>query len=134
LRASHHPWKWLEVFFFAQIFTPDVVDLLRCFFLFQRQFVSCKQSNSYIFLFTIKKNTKNEKKFRDKLRKKSEIKNRKKCKYFDYLVSDSTAASDTRSEVQECAIAVGLLMFGIILERFIEVLRESMNIGGSVEM
>lgn len=34
-----------------------------------------------------------------------------------------------RSEVQECAIAVGLLMFGIILERFVEVLRESINEG-----
>jgi hypothetical protein len=30
-----------------------------------------------------------------------------------------------RSEVQECAITVGLLMFGIILERFVEVLKES---------
>lgn len=34
-----------------------------------------------------------------------------------------------RSEVQECAIAVGLLMFGIILERFIEVLKESLSVG-----
>lgn len=35
-----------------------------------------------------------------------------------------------RSEVQECAITVALLMFGIIVERFIEVLRETLN-GGS---
>lgn len=34
-----------------------------------------------------------------------------------------------RSEVQECAIAVGLLMFGIILERFIEVLKASISTG-----
>jgi hypothetical protein len=35
-----------------------------------------------------------------------------------------------RSEVQECAITVALLMFGIIVERFIEVLKETLN-GGS---
>lgn len=35
-----------------------------------------------------------------------------------------------RPEVQECAIIVALLMFGIIVERFIEVLRETLN-GGS---
>lgn len=47
--------------------------------------------------------------------------------------SDPTVASlHARSEVQECAIAVGLLMFGIILERFIEVLKESLNIGAPV--
>lgn len=32
-----------------------------------------------------------------------------------------------RSEVQECAITVALLMFGIIVERFIEVLKETLN-------
>lgn len=32
-----------------------------------------------------------------------------------------------RPEVQECAIIVALLMFGIIVERFIEVLRETLN-------
>lgn len=32
-----------------------------------------------------------------------------------------------RSEVQECAIIVALLMFGIIVERFIEVLKETLN-------
>jgi hypothetical protein len=99
----------------------------------QRQVLSCKQSNLYIFLFAIKKHTKNEDFFAINYEKKAKLRTEKKCKYFDYLVSDSTAASDTRSEVQECAIAVGLLMFGIILERFIEVLRESMNVGGSVE-
>lgn len=36
-----------------------------------------------------------------------------------------------RSEVQENAIAVGLLMFGIILERFVEVLKESINSGNA---
>lgn len=34
-----------------------------------------------------------------------------------------------RPEVQECAIIVALLMFGIIVERFIEVLRETLNGG-----
>ncbi|CRK96809.1 CLUMA_CG010028, isoform B [Clunio marinus] len=42
--------------------------------------------------------------------------------------STHDASLQARSEVQECAIAVGLLMFGIILERFIEVLKESLNI------
>jgi hypothetical protein len=32
-----------------------------------------------------------------------------------------------RSEVQECAITVALLMFGIIVERFIEVLEKTLN-------
>lgn len=36
-----------------------------------------------------------------------------------------------RSEVQECAIIVALTMFGIIVERFIEVLKETLNGGGS---
>lgn len=36
-----------------------------------------------------------------------------------------------RSEVQECAITVALLMFGIIVERFIEVLKEALNDDGS---
>jgi hypothetical protein len=36
-----------------------------------------------------------------------------------------------RSEVQECAIIVALLMCGIIVERFIEVLKETLNGGGS---
>lgn len=48
------------------------------------------------------------------------------------LLTDPSAASlPARSEVQECAIAVGLLMFGIILERFIEILKESLNIVGA---
>lgn len=46
-----------------------------------------------------------------------------------HVFSDPSVASEVRSELQECAIAVGLLMFGIILERFIEVLRESLTIG-----
>lgn len=45
------------------------------------------------------------------------------CKFADPHV----ASAQVRSEVQECAIAVGLLMFGIILERFIEVVKESLN-------
>ena len=36
-----------------------------------------------------------------------------------------------RSEVQECAIIVALFMFGIIVERFIEVLKETLNGGSS---
>lgn len=32
-----------------------------------------------------------------------------------------------RSEVQECAITVAILMFGVIVERFIEVLKETLN-------
>lgn len=43
----------------------------------------------------------------------------------------STIGSEmqARSEVQECAITVALLMFGIIVERFIEVLKETLNDG-----
>lgn len=47
-----------------------------------------------------------------------------------FLFADPNIAKlKARSEVQECAIAVGLLMFGIILERFIEVLEESISDG-----
>ncbi|KAL7026979.1 hypothetical protein ACKWTF_005254 [Chironomus riparius] len=47
-------------------------------------------------------------------------------------LKDSSIGADmqARPEVQECAIIVALLMFGIIVERFIEMLRESLN-GGS---
>lgn len=44
-----------------------------------------------------------------------------------YIPAPQDATMQVRSEVQECAITVGLLMFGIILERFVEVLRESIN-------
>ena len=52
--------------------------------------------------------------------------------FSSFLFSDSSIGSDmqARPEVQECAIIVALLMFGIIVERFIEVLREALN-GGS---
>lgn len=49
-----------------------------------------------------------------------------------FLTGQHVASLQARSEVQECAIAVGLLMFGIILERFIEVLKESLNVGAPV--
>ena len=51
--------------------------------------------------------------------------------YFSFF-SDSSIGADmqARPEVQERAIIVALLMFGIIVERFIEVLKESLN-GGS---
>lgn len=38
-------------------------------------------------------------------------------------LKDSTIAPGARSEVQECALSIGLLMFGIILERFIHVIQ-----------
>lgn len=44
-----------------------------------------------------------------------------------FFADPNIAKLKARSEVQECAIAVGLLMFGIILERFIEVLEESIK-------
>lgn len=43
------------------------------------------------------------------------------------LIPDPAIASFARSEVQECAISIGLLMFGIILERFIQLLKESLS-------
>lgn len=46
-----------------------------------------------------------------------------------FLFADQDIAKQVRSEVQECAISIGLLMFGIILERFIEVLKESISVG-----
>lgn len=45
--------------------------------------------------------------------------------------SSSSSDMQVRSEVQECAIMVALLMFGIIVERFIEVLKETLNRGNS---
>ncbi|KAG5684203.1 hypothetical protein PVAND_013442 [Polypedilum vanderplanki] len=44
-------------------------------------------------------------------------------------LKDLTSGSDiqVRSEMQECAIIVALLMFGIIVDRFIEVLKETLN-------
>lgn len=45
--------------------------------------------------------------------------------------ADQNIAKQVRSEVQECAISIGLLMFGIILERFIEVLKESISVGSA---
>lgn len=38
-------------------------------------------------------------------------------------LKDTTIAAGARPEVQECALAIGLLMFGIILERFIHVIQ-----------
>lgn len=49
--------------------------------------------------------------------------------YANHFADPHVASAQVRSEVQECAIAVGLLMFGIILERFIEVVKESLNDG-----
>ncbi|XP_065077390.1 telomerase-binding protein EST1A isoform X2 [Ochlerotatus camptorhynchus] len=40
-------------------------------------------------------------------------------------LKDSTIAPGARSEVQECALSIGLLMFGIILERFIHVIQSA---------
>ncbi|XP_058832395.1 uncharacterized protein LOC131690537 isoform X2 [Topomyia yanbarensis] len=38
-------------------------------------------------------------------------------------LKDASIAPGARSEVQECALSIGLLMFGIILERFIHVIQ-----------
>ncbi|XP_052562573.1 telomerase-binding protein EST1A isoform X3 [Culex pipiens pallens] len=40
-------------------------------------------------------------------------------------LKDASIAPGARSEVQECALSVGLLMFGIILERFIHVIQDA---------
>jgi len=50
--------------------------------------------------------------------------------FYSRSLADPSVAS-MRSEVQEFAITIGLLMFGIILERFIEVLKETLNDGKS---
>ncbi|CAO1399696.1 unnamed protein product [Diamesa serratosioi] len=42
-------------------------------------------------------------------------------------LKDPNIVSFARSEVQECAISIGLLMFGIILERFIDLLRGTLD-------
>ncbi|XP_063703273.1 telomerase-binding protein EST1A isoform X2 [Culicoides brevitarsis] len=42
-------------------------------------------------------------------------------------LKDTKIAGGARSEVQECAITIGLLMFGIILERFLAVVQEAIQ-------
>uniref|UniRef100_A0A336N3P0 CSON005905 protein n=2 Tax=Culicoides sonorensis TaxID=179676 RepID=A0A336N3P0_CULSO len=42
-------------------------------------------------------------------------------------LKDQKIACGARSEVQECAIIIGLLMFGIILERFLTVLQDAVQ-------
>ena len=41
------------------------------------------------------------------------------------FLPDASIAPGARSEVQECALSVGLLMFGIILERFIHMIQDA---------
>jgi hypothetical protein len=43
------------------------------------------------------------------------------------LFTDPSIAPGARSEIQECAISIGLLMFGIILEKLINLIRETLG-------
>lgn len=43
------------------------------------------------------------------------------------MFTDPKIADGARSEVQECAIIIGLLMFGIILERFLTVVQDAVQ-------
>ena len=42
-------------------------------------------------------------------------------------MTDPSIAPGAKSEVQECAISISLLMFGIILERFLYIIKESLS-------
>ena len=43
------------------------------------------------------------------------------------LADTSTTGQETRSELQECALSSGLLMFGILLERFIRLIQDALD-------
>nr|XP_049465319.1 telomerase-binding protein EST1A isoform X1 [Anopheles coluzzii] len=43
------------------------------------------------------------------------------------LKDTSTTGQETRSELQECALSSGLLMFGILLERFIRLIQDALD-------
>jgi hypothetical protein len=47
--------------------------------------------------------------------------------FFLSFLADTNLAPGARSEVQECALCIGLLMFGIILERFIVVIKDALH-------
>lgn len=47
--------------------------------------------------------------------------------FFFFVFPDTKIVGGARSEVQECAIIIGLLMFGIILERFLVVVQEAVQ-------
>lgn len=53
--------------------------------------------------------------------------------FFYLLFSDPNIPEGARSEVQESAITIALLMFGIILERFITILKETLSPGSTVK-
>jgi hypothetical protein len=46
---------------------------------------------------------------------------------FCFSFTDPNIAPGARSEIQECAISVGLLMFGIVLEKLITLIRATLD-------